>query len=336
MSTITDTLVTVLRLEGVPTYVTQMARVSKSVQSVAVSQGEATAASGALGNAFAAVGGSTGLAIAGVAALTIVLGKALSAFSDSEDTIARLAIRMRNLGNVFPIKELTEFSSRLGQQLGIDDELIAKLGATAAGFGLTRQQIEKTVPTVLDIATALKEDPNQVLNKLLRASRGRPQGLVSLGIDPSKIKGDLRDINNLINQVGSQFAGTAAAFRNTLPGTVSALQVSIGNLFEAIGRFISPAVVPVLNLLIKGIDSLTNLLSRFADFLHIPTAADIGGGNASKISFKGDPEQTEALNQIAENTSKTTEAIIRNVLGGPGTIAKQAFTWRDAQMAFKI
>jgi hypothetical protein len=277
----------------------------------------------------------TGL-LAALTGTALLAAKSLSEFSNSEDTIGRLAIRMRNLGNVFPVKELTAFSGALGQQLGIDDELIAKLGAMAAGFGLTRQQIEKALPAVLDVAVANKVDPAEVLNKLFRASRGRTQGLIDLQINPAKLKGDLHDINNLISQIGAGFAGTAAAFRDTLPGTVDALKVSVGNLFEALGRFISPVVVPLLNLMIKGIDQLTNALDRIAAFLHLPTAADIGGGDASKIAFKGDPEQTALMQQTADNTKKASDALVKSVLGGPGAIARQAFTLRDAKLAFRL
>jgi hypothetical protein len=274
--------------------------------------------------------------LATLTAGAIIAAKSLSAFSDSEDTIARLAIRMRNLGNVFPVKELTAFSGKLGQQLGIDDELIAKTAALGAGFGLSRKQIENAIPKVLDVAVANKVSPDEVLEKIFQASKGRTRGLIALGIDPAKLKGDLHDVNNLIDQIGAGFAGTAAAFRNTLPGTVDALKVSVGNLFEALGRFISPVVVPLLNLLIKGIDHLTNALDRIATFLHLPTAADIGGGDASKIAFKGDPEQTALMQQTADNTKKASDALVKSVLGGPGAIARQAFTLRDAKLAFRL
>lgn len=335
--TVTDLLQTIIRLDGGPAFAANLGAASTALQGTAAAEAGVAASTATLSAAFGALGGPLGLAIAGFVALTAVASKSLSAFSDSEDTIARLAIRMRNLGNAFPIGELTAFSTQLGQQLGIDDELIAKTAAMGTGFGLNRKQIENALPKVLDIAVANKVSPDEVLEKIFQASKGRTRGLIdALKIDPAKLKGDLRDVNNLINQIGAGFAGTAAAFRNTLPGTVAALKVSMGNLWEALGRFISPIVVPLLNLLIKGIDAVTNALDRLATFLHLPTAAQIGGGNASSIAFKGDPEQTAALNGIQANTAKTADALVKSVLGGPGTIARQAFTWRDGQMALRI
>jgi len=277
------------------------------------------------------------LVIAGVTALVGVLGKGLSAFSESEDTIARLAISMRNLGNVFPTEELVEFAGGLSQLTGIDDEAIASLGAMAIQFGLTRQQAESLVPTVLDVATATHKSFEEVESAILRfTATGNARGLLALRIDPRSLKGDLTDIDNVVRQIGSHFEGTAEAFRGTLPGTVNALQTSVGNLFEAIGRFISPVVVPLLNLFISSLDKATALLTAIADFFHLPTAADLGkGGKANDLALKGDPEQTELMRQTANNTAKL-DPLVREVLGGKGIQARRAWNLRDSRMAFGV
>jgi hypothetical protein len=336
MPTMTDTLETVMKLTGAQTYAAQMSTLSTGLEKMAQSELTATAGGSGLSSALALVGGEAGIAAGALGAVVGVLGRSLSAFSDSEDTIARLAIRMRNLGNAFPVKELTEFAGNLGDQLGIDDELIAKVGAMAAGFGLNRGQIEKAIPVVLDIAVANKVSPDDVLEKIFQASKGRTRGLIGLNIDPSKLSGNLKDINNLLGQLGDSFAGTAAAFHESLPGLANDIKTSTDNLLESLGRLVSP-LGTFLGRGIVGVNqTLRDFLDANARFLHIPTAADIGGGNASKITLKGDPEQTASLKGIEANTGKMSDAIIKQVLGGPGTIARQAFTLRDAKLAFRI
>lgn len=333
MATVTDTLETVFKLTGAQQIPAAFQAAAAGATEMAAAEGVATAATVGLEAALAPLL----VLLAPLLTLAAAIGfakKSLEAFSESEDAVARLAVQMKNLGNVFPTNELLDFSSKLSQQTGIDDEAIASLGAMAVQFGVTRQQAEKLIPTVLDISVATKKSSEEVLQALLRASRGQTRGLLALGIDPSKIKGDLHDVNNLISQVGKGFAGTAAAFRGTLPGTIEALKTSVGNLFEAIGRFISPVVVPLLNLFIKGIDKATELLTRLADFLHIPTAAALGEGAANPLALKGDPEQTALLGKIESNTKSSSDALVKSVLGGPGTIAKGAATARDFRLAF--
>ena len=335
MATVTDTLETVFRVNGVSNLISGLTSGTAGFQKLAAAEGVAAAGAAKLGTAFNASLGPIGLALTAITAVVGILGKGLSAFSESEAAVARIAIRMKGLGDVFPTKELLEFASAQQRLTGFGDELIATLGVTAAQFGLTRDQIEKTLPAVLDIAQGLGKGPQEVLQTLLRASRGRTQGLVALGIDPSKIKGDVKDINNLIRQIGGDFAGVASAFRSTLPGTVNALKEATGDLFEALGRFISPVVVPLLNLLIKGIEQLTALLTKLADFLGLPTAAELAERTkTSELALKGDPEQTELLGTIASNTAKTADALVKQVLGGPGGVARGAATWRDFRVAF--
>ena len=236
MATVTDTLETVLKLTGTAQMVSGLAAVTAATETVAVVEGTAAAATSAFGASLLAAAGPILATVGWVAGLALVLGKSVQAFGESDLVAVRLGVTMQNLGNVFPTKDLLSFADALSKTTGVDDELIASLGSTAAQFGLTRSQIEKLLPVVLDVAQIKGVDPGHVLQTLLRASRGRAQGLVALGIDPSKIKGDLKDVNNLIDQVGRSFAGGAAAVRGTIPG---ALQ-TCGLLWKICSRGLAP------------------------------------------------------------------------------------------------
>jgi hypothetical protein len=309
---------------------------------MATAEGVAAAAAGVLAAALALVLSPLTLVLAGLAAIAggIALAtKGIEKFSESEAVTARLALQMKNLGNVFPVSQAIEFSNRLERLTGVSHNAITALVATAAQFGLTKAQMEKIVPVTLDIAAAKGIDPGEVMSKLLRtAATGQTRGLVGLGIDPHKIKGDLKDIDNLVGQVGKGFAGVAEGFRNTLPGTTKALGSALEHLFEALGRFISPVVLPVLNLMISGIEKLTALLERIANAFPklFPTAATSTAGGRSDIALKGDPEQTEYLKSIDKNTKAVNDAFVQQILGGTGVVAKSAFTARDARLAFGI
>lgn len=305
---------------------------------MAAAEGLATAATVTLESALALLASPLVVIVGLLAALVAgvaIAGKGLEAFSKSEAAIGRLAIELRDMGNVFPAEELVAFSHHLQDMTGIAHTAIERLGGLAASFGFTRAQIEKTIPVAIDIGVARGLDPEQVLRRIFMAATGRKQGLVALGIDPNKVKGDVHDVNNLLEQLSHQFRGTAEAFRNTLPGTTEALKNSVSRFFEAIGRFISPVVVPLLNLFIFAIDQAAALLKAIADFLHIPTAADLGKGKANELALKGDPEQTAALQGIEKNTA-VLDPFIKHVLGGKGDVARRSVTWRDTRMAWGI
>ena len=57
-------------------------------------------------------------------------------------------------------------------------------------------------------------------------------------------------------------------------------------------------------------------------------AAGVGRG------IKGDPDQTALLEEIAGNTGKAVDELVRSVLGGRGERARAGFSLRDARLAF--
>lgn len=338
--TVTDTLETVMTVIGGKSLLGALEANVAGFNAMAASEGVATAATATLEAVLDTLLGPIGLIGAAIAVVTAgftIASKAVGAFSESEGTTARLALQMKNLGNVFPTDQLVNFANHMQDLTGINHKVIETLGATAAQFGLTRSQIEKAIPVALDIATAKGTNPEEVLNTILRASRGRTQGLVRLGIDPDKVKGDIHDIGNLIDQLHGRFAGVSEGFRNTLPGALDAMHSAFQRDLEAMGRLITPVVLPLINALTKGFDFGARFYTALANLLHLHTGAELGGGGAGgDLSLKGDPEQTEYQRQTAENTKKMTDAFVQSVLGGSGVVARSAFTARDARIVFGI
>jgi len=333
--TITDILVTQLKIVGVEQVQTGLTDTSKQFTAFAAATNVGSdALTNLLGPAALAVTAFK-LLETGIRSVVGFFNDSVDAFAQSEDAIARVAIRMRNLGNVFPLADLIAFSDKMEALTGIDGELITTLGATAAGFGETRAQIEKNIPAILDIAAATKKGPIEVLNILQRATKGRTQGLFGLDVNPALLKGDLTDINNLIQQIGKSVEGTAEAFRFTLPGSIKAADNALTNMEEAVGRLLSPFKFAFLEGLILELTGITANLNAIADFFHIPTAARLGEGKANPLAVKGDPEQTEYQRQTAENTKKL-DTFISQVIGGTGEVAGRSFTWRDAKAAWGV
>jgi hypothetical protein len=275
-------------------------------------------------------------AIAGVKFGLDEMAASLKAFTESEDQIGRIAISLRNMGNTFPIGEVQEFADHLSLLTGVDNEAIASLAAMAIQFDLTRKQAEALVPAVLDIATRVGAAPEEVEKAILRfTSTGQTRGLLALYINPKEIKGDIHDIDNVISQLRHNSEGTAESFRSILPGEVIALKTAADNFHEAFGRLMGPAEQAWLELRIRFFEGAARLIEMLADYYHLPTAADLGKGKANPLALKGDPEQTAALKGIEEHTA-VLDPLVKQVLGGKGTVARRSFTWRDQRLAFGI
>lgn len=335
MATVQDVIEQAFQFTGIPEAVGGLSALTVGSEALSVAEQKTIASTLGLSTAFEVLAANPIVgAVLGIAAVVGGLATAVKAFGEADLSTVRLSQQMQNLGNVFPTEDLLDFASALSRTTGIDDELIASLGGVAARFGLARNQIERLLPTVLDISAQTGIDPAQVEQTLLRASRGRKQGLIALGIDPSKVKGDITDINNLVEQLNHQFQGSAEAVRQTVPAALQALATSFGNLLESLGRLFGFAAVSLINKLADAVQGLADQLESLADFLGIPTQTPVKGG-AGDLAFTGDPEQTRILDQIEGNTRDTKNALIEKVIGGGGQVASRAYTWRDVQIALQ-
>lgn len=315
-----------LQLQGGPTYAAQMGLAAEATQVLATSQATAATTSRTLGTSLSQVGTIISVTSVRLAGLAAGLIAAFRPFAEAEQSTLRAAFALRAFGSELSFDELSAFADQLQRITGLDDDAIISLGALGAQFGLTRQEILRTIPVVADLAVRTGRDLQDVFTTLIRATRGRPQGLIALGIDPARIRGDIHDINNVLSQVGDQVKGLAALNRDTLGGSFRALLNQIGDTFEAFGAALAPVVTPIINFLNDSFSGWELAFQRIRDYLvQIGLVAPgvetkVGGQFGASAGIKGDPEQTELMRQTARNTEKMTDAVLRQAFGGAGSI----------------
>lgn len=341
MATVTDTLLTSIKLTGIPTYVAEMGAASLATAGFAAAEGAATVATGTLATAVGVLDAVLAPIVALIAPLLTVAavlgtaGKALHTFSEDQQAIFQTSIILKNLGSSLPIAELQEFGQELQKTVAIDDEAVVSLGGLLARFGATGAQIKSTIPAIVDAAAATGQSLEGIGETVGRALLGNTRGLKQLGIEFKATGNRARDLLTIQTELNKRFGGAGAAQRNTVQGAFTALSEATANFFSAVGKFLAPVIVPLLNKLTAFLQFLTEkieaLAARFPNFFgatnNATTAAGIGGG---------DPKQTALLEDIAENTSKQADALIKAVLGGPGAIARGAASARDFKIAFGI
>jgi hypothetical protein len=337
MAAVTDILQTVIRLEGAPQYAAEMGTAAVATAGFAAAEGVATAATGTLAASVGVLEAVLLPIIAPLLTLTAVIGglsKAVNTFAEDQQQIFQTAVVLRNMGTSMPIGELQQFAKELQKIVPIDDEAIVSLGGLLAQFRLSGDQIKSVLPAIVDTAAATGESLETIGETVGRSLLGQARGLKSLGIQ-FKATGDrARDLKTIQEELSKRFGGAGAAQRNTVQGAFTALSEATSNFFSAVGRFLAPVIVPLLNKLTDFLTFLTEkieaLSERFPSFFKATdqtTGAESVGGNA---------EQTRYLKEIARNTGDKTDELIRAVLGGPGAIAKGAATARDFRIAFGV
>lgn len=332
---VSEVFETIYRFTGAEKGIAAFAGLAAGASSLAAAESAATASTRALTGALTSLGGPLALLGTGLGTLAGVgaIGASLAEFADSQQNLFRTTILFQNLGTSLPISELQELSSEIQNLTGFDDDLIVSLGGVLARFDVAGDTIPEAIRAIADASAATGQTIDELGQTFGRALLGNTRGLRSLGIE-FKATGDrAADAARLIALFNERFEGAGAGRRQTLAGTFDALQNSLANLFEAIGRILAPAAIGFFNNLIKLIDLVTGLLTDLAN--RFPTVFPHGAEIAQQLKIKGDPEQTKLLGQIEENT-RGDSRLVQQVLGGPGNIASRAATLRDARIAFGV
>lgn len=356
--TVTDTLLTLLKMVGGPAYSREMEKAAKATDNLARAEGERAARGKALNNLLGDLGVSNVLLASKVGAVTYAVSKAVQTFAEDETAIFRATVVLRNLGNSFPIERAQAFAAQIQKSVAIDDEAVVALIGLEKRFGIADDQIEKTTKTIIDFSKATGIGLEEAGSAVGRALLGQSRGLRALGIDFKATGDKAKDLATIQEKLNALFGGAGEAERNTVAGTFTALREAMNNLLSTIGDKLSTVIIPVVNALTAAIQFLADhaqlATAAFGALAGLilggPLGALIGGllglgagflpsraNPAEKIGTGKGGLATEAtLAKIEDNTKKTADAFVRQVLGGPGVVAKGAFTQRDARLAFGI
>lgn len=338
MATITDTLVTVLELTGVAQYTAQMTLAADVVGAVAAGEVTLAEANVLLQGSMAALAGTVGLLVGALAGLSLIVGKGIDQFAKDQEAIFEAGVAFANLRSSLPLSEFRAFAEQLSRVTSVDDEDIIKLGGALLRVGVAGAQLESTTRAVVDLAQGTGQSLEEATGLVESALVGRGLALHKLGVEFTATGNRAEDLLKLVQAIENTFGGSAAARRNTLPGTIDALKVSFGNFMSAIGEVFAPLAIAALNNLKDLLDFLTDRLVAFARFEESLGLLPSGSVDKTleelrnRAALQGD-EALGELRGIRKNTAETS-ATIRQILGGPGSLGPRSASIRVLRDAF--
>ena len=206
---------------------------------------------------------STGKLMLGLAAPVIAFGvKAVKSFQDSEVAQSRLTQGLKNLG-----KSALDYQSKLNDQASalqkvtrFSDEYVTMAQAQLTTFKLNGQQVEKLVPSLLDLSENTRKlggsalDANQAANLLGKAlDQGAVGPLKRFGVSVDENTAKLFETANkeervamLTDILGDNFGGFAEAAGKTSAGQLDILNNSLDDVNEQFGKLINDSLNPVI------------------------------------------------------------------------------------------
>jgi hypothetical protein len=215
--------------------------------------------------------GGTLAAAFSVRAITRFGKEAVKAFAADEKAAKSLEVQLQNTGFAFSAPGVEAYIASLQSLYGVlDDELRPAFQQLLTATGsITKSQ--DALQTALNVSAATGRSLSEVSAALTRGFSGNTAGLSRLGAGISKATLKTGNMDKIMEELNSKFAGQAAARLDTYAGKMSLLQVAVADATEIIGKGLVDALTALSS--DQSIESLSDDMTNLAKGI-----ADVVGG----------------------------------------------------------
>ena len=206
--------------------------------------------------------GRTFAGVFGTAAIVNFGKKSVQAFMADEKAAKALEQQLKNVGYQFSAPGVEKYIASLQQATGVlDDQLRPAFQSLLTVTGSITQS-QDALNTALNISAATGKSVVEVSQALAKGYAGQTTALSRLGAGLSKATLKSGDMNKIMAELNSKFAGQSAARLDTYAGKMDQLKVSAENAKEEIGK----GLLDALSLLgkDKSIATATGFMEDFA------------------------------------------------------------------------
>jgi hypothetical protein len=206
-----------------------------------------------------------------VTALSKYSKAAVKAFMADEKAAKSLEQQLKNTGYQFSAPGVELYIANLQKSTGVlDDDLRPAFQRLLTVTGsITKSQ--EALSTALNVSAATGRSLGEVTTALSRGFAGNTTGLSRLGAGLSKTLLKTGDMNKIMEELNTKFAGQAAARLDTYAGKMDLLKVASANASETIGKSLLDALAAL------GDDNSIEGLSKNMEDFGTATAEVITG-----------------------------------------------------------
>jgi len=282
----------------------------------------------------------------GTAALLNYSKKAVQAFAADEKAAKALEQQLKNTGYAFSAPAVEMYIANLQKASGVlDDDLRPAFQSILTVTGsITKSQ--EALNTALNISAATGKSLTEVSAALAKGYAGQTTALSRLGAGLSKTTLKSGDMNKILEELNTKFAGQAAARLDTYTGKMDQLKVASANAAETIGKSLLDAISSLsrggtisslgtqiedvansVSYLITGISELGVELKKLTN-INVPTpggggwldfilrnapvvSAYYNAGKSKQTAFQP-ARETPAMGRIAAQQRKLEAAALKN------------------------
>lgn len=212
----------------------------KSLSKTMAKAGDSATRSASKFKRFATVAGG---ALAGIG-LGAFLADSIKTYAGAEAQQVKLESAYKRFPKLADtnIESLRTLNKEIQRKTKFDDDDLAAMQSRLAAFDLTGQQIQNLTPIIADYAQVSGKDLESSAVSVGKAMMGNTRALKELGIN-YKLTGDkAKDAANIQALIEEKTKGAAEAFGQTAQGKLDIFNNQVGDLKEAIGEGLVPAL----------------------------------------------------------------------------------------------
>jgi len=184
------------------------------------------------------------------APLTAFAAASIKAFDTQAKAEAKLNTALK--GNKEAFKSLTKQAQELQKVTIFGDEETMAAQSMLASMGLEEEAIKRLTPLIQDMATAKGMNLTAAADLVAKSVGSSTNALSRYGIQIEGAVGSTDRLDSAVLALKGQFDGQAKAAAKAGAGGLKQLQNRFGDLMEKIGEML----IPVLNQLVAGVDSM--------------------------------------------------------------------------------
>lgn len=210
---------------------------------------------------------------AAFAALGAASAGVVAAYSTQIRAERQLASALKASGNAIDLAKFKEFASAIQGVTTTGDEAVIAMGSVLGRFGSTQDEIQKLIPSVLDLSAATGQSADGIAMMLGRALQSGQAALSRYGIALTKTEQELfkngsqAERTSLILSKLGQFQGAAAIQAQDAAGRFNQLTNALGDVAEDIGKVLDKPLADVLERMTKAVQEMNPAFKSFAGYV---------------------------------------------------------------------
>lgn len=212
------------------------------------------------GKKFGGLGKVAGLAGAAAGVMALKFGKdSVAAFKEAEQSSAALDLALKKFPKTQDVTRasLDKLNMAMAKKTMYDDDAFASGQAVLAQFSLTGKQIQQLTPLMADYAARTGKDIPTAATDLGKAFNGSTKALKALGINYKATGDKAKDQAAITDLLREKVGGAAEAMGGTAAGKAKILENQYGELQEAAGKKLVPALTKTADVGLRVLDFIS-------------------------------------------------------------------------------